>query len=118
MTVRFPGRRRRRRSPVASAGIAVAVLTIIAAGLAAWLIRRRTQAGAGQGPTLVDAEFDQAALDRAAGEGMAPAAEPHDAREPDDARDPHDAHEPDDAREPTSALPTSNGVVRGLSGIL
>lgn len=101
-TLRFPGRRRRPTAALAAlvaAGVVVAVVAM--AGLGTWCIRRRGHAGKGDGITQEQASFDQAALERAAGEGMV--VEPH----------PRDEQP---APGSLDAFHGSNGVVREVSG--
>ena len=87
---RLPGQRRsRRRGPLVLAGVLVGILAT--ACLAAWLVRRNRRAGA-TAPVGED-QFDRAALDRAADEGMSP------------------AHATDDTH------PGSNGVGRELPAV-
>jgi len=82
---------------IVSGVVAAALAT---AGVVAWWFRRRTESGVVAGRTPGDAELDRVALERAADDGMAPASDARDERQVDD------------------ALPGSNGVVRGLAGIL
>jgi hypothetical protein len=80
MTPRIPGRRRRRPTAVI-AGLAIAglvAMAIVLAGLAASWVRRRDASDPAHGHRPGDAAFDTVALDRASGEGMAPAPDPGD----------------------------------------
>ena len=65
----LPGhRRRRRRLPIAVAGLVVGAFAAI--GVATWWIRRRTASTARPDVVVLDRELNQDALDRAANEGM------------------------------------------------
>ncbi len=73
MMSRIPGRRRRRQPTAVMAALVVSGLVasaVVIAGLGAWWLRRHDQAALARGQTLHDAAFDEAALDRAADEGM------------------------------------------------
>jgi hypothetical protein len=102
MTAWRPNRRRRQPTLVMTGLIVAGVVAaaLVAAGVAAWWLDRRTGSGKVARHNIGEAAFDRVALDRAADEGMAP---PPDLRE---------------ERPVADALPGSNGVVRGLAGIL
>ena len=73
MTLRLPGRRRRRQPTAVLVTLVVSGLVAAAlalAGLTAWWLRRRDDAAHVAGHTLEEAAFDATALDRAADEGM------------------------------------------------
>lgn len=102
MTAWRPNRRRRRPTLVMTGLIVAGVVAagLVAAGVAAWWLDRRIGSGMVAGRAPAEAAFDRVALDRAADEGMAP---------PPDLLEEHPV---------ADALAGSNGVVRGLAGIL